>query len=490
LSPRKIKCFGAGILLVIIVTGVVGISFSQQAAASSHLDDLTLRLKWLHQAQFAGFYTAEQKGFYENNGINITINPGGIDFPAVQMIAGGGEQFGVTGGDQILIARDKGVPIVAIAVIYRESPFVLFALKDSGIMEPKDFVGKNVGVKLGGNEELTYRAMMKGAGVDTSLVNEKPVKFDITPLLTGQIDVWPGYAINEPVTAEEKGFSVNIIRPSDYGVNLYADTLFTTEDMIKNNPDLVKRFVSATMLGWNYAYDNVDEVVGYTLLYSDVLTRGHETSMMQASLTSLKPTGGETIGTMDKDVWEGMQKLLLENGYMDNSIDLDKAFTNEFLPHAQAGEEMMEKEMMEKEMMEKEMMEEETAQAQGGGCLIATAAFGSELAPQVQFLREIRDNTVLQTESGSAFMTGFNQFYYSFSPAIADYERENPVFKEAVKLTLTPLLTSLTLLQYADIDSESEMLGYGIGVILLNIGMYFVAPAILIMKVRKKITKK
>ena len=121
----------------------------------------------------------------------------------------------------------------------------------------------------------------------------------------------------------------------------------------------------------------------------------------------------------------------------------------------------------------------------GGGCLIATATFGSEIAPQVQFLRELRDNTVLQTESGTIFMTGFNQFYYSFSPAIADYERENPAFKETVKLALTPLLTSLTLLQYVDIDSESEMLGYGIGVILLNIGMYFVAPAILVMKIRK-----
>ena len=123
----------------------------------------------------------------------------------------------------------------------------------------------------------------------------------------------------------------------------------------------------------------------------------------------------------------------------------------------------------------------------GGGCLIATAAFGSELSPQVQFLREIRDNTVLQTESGTIFMAGFNQFYYSFSPAVADYERENLVFKETVKIMLTPLLTSLTLLHYADIDSESEMLGYGIGVILLNIGMYFVAPAVLIMKVRKRI---
>ena len=125
-------------------------------------------------------------------------------------------------------------------------------------------------------------------------------------------------------------------------------------------------------------------------------------------------------------------------------------------------------------------------QQKGGGCLIATAAFGSELAPQIQFLREIRDNTVLQTQSGSAFMTGFNQFYYSFSPTIADYERENLAFKEAVKLTLTPLLTSLTLLQYVDIDSESEMLGYGIGVILLNIGMYFVAPAVVIFKIKNR----
>ena len=130
---------------------------------------------------------------------------------------------------------------------------------------------------------------------------------------------------------------------------------------------------------------------------------------------------------------------------------------------------------------------EASSESQGGGCLIATAAFGSEMAPQVQFLRELRDNTVLQTESGTSFMTVFNHFYYSFSPVIADYERENPIFKEAVKLALTPLLTSLALLQYADIDSESEMLGYGIGVILLNIGMYFVAPAVLIMKVRKRI---
>ena len=125
--------------------------------------------------------------------------------------------------------------------------------------------------------------------------------------------------------------------------------------------------------------------------------------------------------------------------------------------------------------------------SEGGGCLIATAAFGSEMAPQVQFLREIRDNTVMNTQSGATFMTGFNQFYYSFSPYVADYERENPVFKEAVKITLTPMLTSLTLLNYVDVDTEEEVLGYGIGIILLNVGMYFVAPATAIIAIKNKL---
>ena len=118
----------------------------------------------------------------------------------------------------------------------------------------------------------------------------------------------------------------------------------------------------------------------------------------------------------------------------------------------------------------------------GGGCLIATATFDSELAPQVQQLRELRDNTILQTNSGTAFMTTFNQVYYSFSPTIADYERQNPVFKEFVKIALTPMISSLSILSMTDIDSEQEMLGYGISVILLNVGMYVGIPVVGIIK--------
>lgn len=121
----------------------------------------------------------------------------------------------------------------------------------------------------------------------------------------------------------------------------------------------------------------------------------------------------------------------------------------------------------------------------GGGCLIATAAYGSELAPQVQQLREIRDNQLLKTESGKLFMNSFNDVYYSFSPVIADYERENPVFKELVKITITPMISSLSILSLSD-DSEFTLVGLGISVIMLNVGMYFVAPAIVIVKLRNK----
>jgi hypothetical protein len=120
------------------------------------------------------------------------------------------------------------------------------------------------------------------------------------------------------------------------------------------------------------------------------------------------------------------------------------------------------------------------SQGDNGGCLIATATYGSELSSQVQKLRELRDNIVLNTESGKSFMTGFNLFYYSFSPAIADFERENSFFRDSVKIVITPLLTSLSLLSHADIDSEFEMIVYGLSLIFLNVGMYFGLPAVII----------
>lgn len=284
----------------------------------------------MNQAQFAGYYVAKEKGYYDAVGLDVAIQPGGSDFPAIQMVAGGSEQFGVTGADQILLARGKGVPVVALAVLYRKDPFVLFSLKSSGIDSPAKFRGKTLGVKIGGNEELIYRAVLKNAGIAASDLTEVPVKFDLTPLLTGKVDVWPGYAINEVLTAQEKGFDTTIIAPSDYGISLYADTLFTTEKMLQQHPETVRAFVAATLKGWTDAIANPEEAARITIKYGSHLTYDHELAMMKASIPLLKPDDA-AVGTMDLAGWSAVQRLLLEGGFLKAALDLGKAYTTNFV---------------------------------------------------------------------------------------------------------------------------------------------------------------
>jgi hypothetical protein len=154
------------------------------------------------------------------------------------------------------------------------------------------------------------------------------------------------------------------------------------------------------------------------------------------------------------------------------------------LPIEAAAENSLETNISTSESLEVES-EITTSENKGGGCLIATATYGSEMATEVQQLRELRDNQLLQTESGTAFMGTFNDVYYSFSPIIADYERENPYFKEVVKLFITPMISSLSVMSYA--DSDSEVLGLGIGVILLNLGLYLGVPAVVIIGIKMKL---
>ncbi len=186
---------------------------------------------------------------------------------------------------------------------------------------------------------------------------------------------------------------------------------------------------------------------------------------------SVEHTGVDDGGSeMEEEMMEDPMKATeeaMEEEMMEDTMDEEKI---EVTIEEKIG---MEGDAMEEEMKEGDYFEDVT----GGGCLVATAAFGSELAPQVQFLREVRDNTLLSTTSGATFMIGFNHIYYSFSPAVADLERENPAFREAVKLLITPMLSTLSIMALADEGSDSQVLGLGISVIALNLGMYIAAPA-------------
>jgi hypothetical protein len=164
------------------------------------------------------------------------------------------------------------------------------------------------------------------------------------------------------------------------------------------------------------------------------------------------------------------------------------------VPKNNTGEKIEESVEKQIEQLAKEQVEETPKQNEvqnvnedGGGCLIATAAFGSELSTHVQMLREVRDTQIMNTQVGAMFLSGFNQFYYSFSPTIADMERKNPAFKEFVKITITPLLTTLSLLNHVDINSEGEMIGWGIGILSLNVGFYFGIPFFVAIKLKRNL---
>ncbi len=170
--------------------------------------------------------------------------------------------------------------------------------------------------------------------------------------------------------------------------------------------------------------------------------------------------------------------------YSNDEKEFDK-----YLPQFEKTIESFEIKGLEQSVKSEEIETSASTNGEGGGCLIATAAFGSEMSEQVQILREMRDNIVLNTDTGKSFMAGFNQIYYSFSPTVSDWERQNPVFKEVVKISLLPMLFSLSILNHADPDSNQSVFGYGLTIILMNVGMYVVAPTVTILKLKSALTK-
>ncbi len=316
----KKAIFSIFIIFLVILTGC-----SQSVpdkTEQSNLDKVTVRLKWLHQSQFAGYYAAEQEGFYTNEGIDIKLVPGGAETPSIQVVAGGSEQFGVSSMAQLIEARKQGIPVVALATTYRKNPLIWFGI-DESIRTPQDLVGKEVGLTVGSNSDLLFRAMLKKNGVDIEDVNIVPVKYDLSLLLEGAVDMYEGYLTDQPISAELAGYKTYILNPSDYGIYFYGDTLFTTEKMIQENPDLVRRFTRATLKGWKFAHDNPEKAVDYVLMYSDQLNREQEMRGMKASLELIQPDD-KPVGTIEMNVVEQMQDLLVEYGIIDTPIDLNK----------------------------------------------------------------------------------------------------------------------------------------------------------------------
>ena len=290
----------------------------------------SIRLLWLNQAQFAGCYAAQARGFYKDEGVDVTLNPGGPDMNPAQLVASGADTFGVAAGPDILAARSNGVPVVAIAVVFQKNPVVFFAKKTTGIQTPKDFVGKTVGIKYGFDIEYFFPLLLKKVGVSAG-VRTEAIKYDMSQFFSGAIDVWSGYLINEPIVAEEKGVPINVIHIDDYGITAVGDTLFTTEKTIATNPALVQKVVDATIKGWQWAIEHPSEAVTMTVQVDPHLDRDHQTRMLAAATPMVKPSNTTRIGTIDAQTWTAMHQVLIDSGFLKKSINITSAYTSAFV---------------------------------------------------------------------------------------------------------------------------------------------------------------
>ena len=314
----------AFLIIIVIFSGCTAVENSEE------LQEITVKLKWLHQAQFAGNYVANEKGFYADEGLKVNLVPFSFEEPTIDAVANGEAVFGIIGSDKLILARAKGKPIKAFAVIYKINPVCAYSLKKSGILKPNDLIGKTVGLSLGTDIDTIYLAMLNKLGINRSQINEITIGYSADELLNGTTDVSTGYIINEPHQAIEAGYEVNTILMANYGANTYADVLFATEDTINNNPELVEKFLRATLKGWQYAIENEEEAVDITLKYAAGRTKSHEAYMLSNSIPLIH-AGNAYIGWMEKSEWEQAQNILLEQNILDKEIDVNELYTMKFL---------------------------------------------------------------------------------------------------------------------------------------------------------------
>lgn len=299
-----------------------------QDAPAPALQPTSVVLKWHHQTQFAGVYVADRKDFYRMQGLAVRIDEGSFKVSPIQRVVSGENDFGITSQTQFLIERAKGQPIVAVAAIYQKSPVGFFALAGTGISRPRDFRGKTVAYSP--THEIHFKALLKRAGLDLRQIRTAPYGYDLTPWYKGEVHVWAGYVMNQPVDARLAGYDVKIIFPDDYGVHTYDDVLFVSEKLLQQRPALIERFLRATLQGWRYAIEHPDEATELTLSVEPKLVREKQLAMLRAS-TPLIHTGQDPIGWMRAGIWHEAQELLLEQRLLPAPVDLSRAYTLQFL---------------------------------------------------------------------------------------------------------------------------------------------------------------
>jgi len=310
------------------------------AEAPAAADKVTLQLKWVTQAQFAGYYVAKEKGFYEDEALDVTIRPGGPDIVPEQVVLGGQAEFGIDWLDNLLATRDQGGKIVNIAQVYARSGMTEVSFKDEGIGTIADMKGKKIGVWLGGNEHKLFAALTKN-GIDPQKDVEIVAQpFDMSLLLNGEVQAAAAMTYNELAQVLETKnpdtdalyqlADLNVIKMSDVGTGALEDGIFVQEEWIADeaNQDIATRFLKASFKGWIYCRDNPDECTQIVLDNGPTLGQGHQAWQMNEVNALIWPN--ETgIGIMSPADFDTTAKIALDYKIIKTAAD-SSAYMTEF----------------------------------------------------------------------------------------------------------------------------------------------------------------
>ncbi len=325
-KTQLILLITAGLLLLLVAC-------NQSSQASEPPDHVSVRLKWLHQTQFAGIYVAQQEGYYADENLEVEIEP--IDLErqvTTEYVLNGENDIAIGAAEEMIIARSQGQPVKAVAVIFRTVPLIYIAPAEVGVKTPADLVGKTVALSPGQGTYL-YEAMMGQLDVDRSQINE--IEMTVWGLDCWQTaDVCTDYATNALARADYEGIEATALWPSDYGVPFYGDVIFTTDQFLEERPDVVERFVRATLKGWQKAIEDPALATEATLAFDPELDEGFQITAMKMSIP-LIDTGQDTLGWMRPEIWQTMHDTVLEQGLIAEPVDLATVYTNEFVEEAQ-----------------------------------------------------------------------------------------------------------------------------------------------------------
>ncbi len=291
-----------------------------------------LTMGYIPNIQFAPIYVAIDKGYFEEAGFDVTLEYG-KETDALALIGAGEQEFAVASGEQVLLARAQGLPVTYVGAWYQKYPVGVVSLAEEKILVPENLAGKNVGIPgLYGASYIGFRALLDAGNLTESDVNLLSIGFNqVESLVTGQVQSAVVYLANEPIILQAQGYTVDVIRVSDY-LQLVSNGLVTGEAVIQENPEKVRGMVTAMLKGIAYTLEHPDEAYEISEKYIENLAEA-DTAMQRAVLeASMTLWRAEKLGYSEPAGWINMQQVLLDAGLLEEELDLDEAFTNEFIP--------------------------------------------------------------------------------------------------------------------------------------------------------------